>query len=133
MSFFMLIRLAVALWLYRDARKWGYSQSMALLWGAATVVVPYYIALVVYLLFGRKYQLRQREKKEDYAAETIEAEVISAGTFVDCPMCASKVGEEQTVCPRCGYTLVPVCSKCGRRLEREWKTCPYCQQITPEK
>ncbi len=133
MSLFMIVRLAVALLLYRDARKCGYSQSLALLWGAATVVVPYYITLAVYLLFGRKYQLWQREKKAEYAAETIEGEVISAGTFVDCPMCASKVGEEQTVCPRCGYTLMPVCSKCGQALERNWKTCPYCQQTTPEK
>ena len=132
MSFFMIIRLAIALWLYRDARKWGYSQSLALLWGAVTAVVPY-ITVPVYLLFGRKYQIRQREKKTEYAAETIEGEVVSAGTFVDCPMCAGKVGEDQTVCTYCGYTLVPVCGKCGQMLEREWKTCPYCQQIAPEK
>jgi len=132
MSLFMLVRLGIALWLYRDARKWGYSQSLALLWGAATVIVPY-VTLPVYLLFGRKYQIRQREKKADYEAATIEAEVISAGTFVDCPMCAGKVGEEQTVCPHCGYTLLPVCSKCGQTLERDWKICPYCQQTTSGK
>jgi len=130
MSYIIIIGALFAFWIYRDAKKWGYSQNIAILWALGSILAPY-IAIPIYFLFGRKFQITSRQKEQDM--QTIEAEAVFVGEMVDCPMCASKVQEDAAACPRCGYSLKLLCNKCGHALDREWKVCPYCQEKAPGK
>ncbi len=132
MSYVVIIGMLFAFWVYRDAKKWGYAQKTAMLWAMGTVVFPY-VLVPVYFLFARRFQIRPREQRREEDLKTIEAEAVFGGEMVDCPMCAAKVSEEKSVCPRCGYSLKLTCTACGRALQRDWKACPYCQTAAPEK
>lgn len=130
MHLHLLLGLLVAVWVYRDAQKFGYGRNAALLWaiGNAVFVLVFF---PLYLLLGRKPQVRRRKVEEP----VIDAEFseVDGAQAVECPMCARKVKEEFNLCPYCGYTLRLTCKACGKELQREWKVCPYCQAKTPEK
>lgn len=130
MSFTLIIGLVVALWVYRDAQSYGHSKNSALLWALGTI--PFFIVVFpLYLLLGRKSQIKQNKKIEQ---QIIDAEVIVEDEdAIDCPMCAKKVKEEFKNCPYCGYSLKLKCANCGEELKRGWQYCPSCQAKTPEK
>ena len=132
MSFIIIIGALFAWWVYRDAKKWGYGQKIAMLWACGTIVFPYVI-VPLYFVLGRKFQIKPRQQQADLDLQTIEGEAVFVGDMVDCPMCASKVQGDFANCPRCGYSLKRICAKCGRDLERDWKVCPYCQEPAGEK
>lgn len=118
-----VIGALVAIWVYNDAKKYGYSMLAALLWAVGNIaMVP--IFFPAYLIFGRKPVMRSNRKLEEDIIE-IDAEFVEC--TVDCPMCGRKVQEDYKLCPYCGFTLKPTCNKCGMELQRDWKACPTCQ------
>ena len=130
MSLILIIGVIAAVWVYRDAQKFGHTRTFALLWAVGTIVF-FFVFFPLYLLLGRKPQMKQNKKIDSV---TIEAEgEFTAVNLQDCPMCARKVEENFNVCPYCGYTLKLKCENCGEALKREWKVCPNCQTQTPEK
>jgi hypothetical protein len=127
----LILGLAVAIWLYMDARKRNLAFQTILLWAVGALLVGiaappllfFYIAFYVWRC--RTGQIKPKKAKD---AIDIEAIVLDdTVVMVTCPMCASKAPEDAAACPHCGYTLVPKCPKCGQELKREWKVCPYCQ------
>ena len=122
MGFHMLIGLIVAYFIYRDAQKSGQPLFTALLWAVASIPMPIVI-VPLYLLFGRKPNLK---KREDAGSDIIDIEATVVEETILCPMCGKKVQENLAVCPYCDYTLQPKCQSCGQRVERECKVCPYC-------
>lgn len=130
MTLLYIIGVFAAIWVYRDAQKFGHGKNSALLWAIGTVVF-FLVFFPLYLLLGRKAQIK-REKRIDQ--HTIEAEAAFGDVAAqDCPMCAKKVQEEFNVCPYCGYTLKPTCGNCGKALSRECQVCPSCRAKAPEK
>ena len=60
----------------------------------------------------------------DEVQRTTTTEVSNAGA---CPVCASQVEDDYSLCPWCGADLRPdACNGCARHLERGWKVCPSC-------
>ncbi|AZR71943.1 hypothetical protein BBF96_00085 [Anoxybacter fermentans] len=88
--------LALAFWVYQDARKRKYHP---LLWGALTLVTNL-VGLVMYLLIRPELQI--------------------------CPQCFIELAEDYNVCPYCGYCLKELCKQCGQGLKEEWEYCPHC-------
>ncbi|MGD0422156.1 MAG: zinc ribbon domain-containing protein [Candidatus Bathyarchaeia archaeon] len=43
-----------------------------------------------------------------------------------CKKCGSKVSEDFSLCPICGYALKLECPECGKQFDRKYKMCPYC-------
>lgn len=130
MPFIILISALAACWVYRDAQKYGYGKSVALLWAVGTIAV-FLVTFPVYLLFGRKFRMGNKKiEHERIEQTTIEAE---AEDMQRCPMCDKSVGADAKHCPHCGYTLQLVCKNCGEPLERYWPCCPNCKEASPEK
>lgn len=125
----LLLGAVAGLWVYRDAQNYGYSKNAALLWAIGCFAFVF-VFFPIYLLLGRKPQMKSNRRVEE---KTIEAEATIHQVTIDCPMCARKVEEDFKVCPYCGYSLKFACENCGKELERDWKTCPYCQSQAPEK
>jgi Double zinc ribbon len=43
-----------------------------------------------------------------------------------CPRCATDVSPDFRFCPKCGFSLAPVCAHCGRGISHDFVCCPYC-------
>lgn len=130
MHLHLILGVIAAVWVYQDAQKFGYGKNAALLWALGNVVFVF-VFFPLYLLLGRKPQIKRRKITEQTI--DVEAEELDAADAVECPMCARSVRESFNLCPYCGYTLRLICENCGKELQREWKVCPYCQTKTPEK
>lgn len=114
-----------AIWVYNDAKRRGRDFGSALLWAIGTMAMVV-IVLPLYLLFGRRPQMRK-----DFNADIIDVEAtVITDNVINCTMCGSKVKEDYNVCPYCGFTLRPKCPNCGLQLERNVKACPSCQSPT---
>lgn len=134
MHFIIVISMLAAFWVYRDAQKFGYQKNIALLWALGTIVL-FWVVFPIYLLLGRKFQVKNKQKQNKKIEQaTIEADAVSfEAATAECPMCAKSVQEDATKCPYCGYTLTLFCANCGEALERQWQHCPHCQAKSPEK
>jgi RNA polymerase subunit RPABC4/transcription elongation factor Spt4 len=45
-----------------------------------------------------------------------------------CSSCGKELQKEWTSCPYCSTPVAnKVCSKCGKELQKEWEVCPYCK------
>ena len=43
-----------------------------------------------------------------------------------CPGCGDEVSPDFRFCPKCGFSLAPVCANCGRAINHDYVCCPYC-------
>jgi type VI protein secretion system component VasK len=97
MFFFILINiisLAVALWVFYDSQKRGYTVSRGLLWA-----VGVFFVLIVFL----PLYLAARKKKERMQAAAREASALP--TLSLCFYCRQGYEGNPTVCPHCGQNL----------------------------
>jgi len=44
----------------------------------------------------------------------------------NCKKCGSKISEDFSLCPICGYALKLECPECGKKFDRKYTMCPYC-------
>lgn len=134
MPLHLLVCLAAALFVYYDTGKRGYGSNKRLLWTLGAAILPY-VVVVLYLLIGRRMP-RGRVPKTVQSGDNASwqsGEPVNVSETVGCPMCASQVPASFQQCPKCGYTLKLLCLECGRALERDWRTCPYCGADAPKK
>jgi hypothetical protein len=114
--------LALAHWVYRDARR---RMDDRWLVGTATALgtlVPY-LGPVIYLLF------RPPETLEDVHARELEVRALEERLVhhdAHCPVCRAEVEETFLVCPVCTTQLKRPCLRCDAALDRLWQVCPYC-------
>jgi hypothetical protein len=94
----MLVGILAAFFVYNDAKSRGHGPITALLWAAGSTIAPI-VVIPLYFLFGRK--AKSPDKSYDNDIIDIEATVV----------------EETINCPTC-----------GREINGELVTCPYCQQ-----
>ena len=43
-----------------------------------------------------------------------------------CPGCKADISPDFRFCPKCGFSLAPVCAHCGRAINHDYVCCPYC-------
>jgi len=53
------------------------------------------------------------------------------GSEGKCKKCGSRISEDFSLCPTCGYALKLECPECGKQFDRKYKMCPYCGENMP--
>ena len=121
--FVVVFWLAIAYWVYKDARRriddW-------VLVAMATVLglVPPFLGAIVYMLF------RPPEYLEDVRERELEIQAMEerlAREELHCPVCRAEVDSSFLVCPVCTTKLKHACVGCKAPLEPLWQVCPYCE------
>jgi hypothetical protein len=121
--FLAIFWLAIAYWVYKDARRRiedPWLVAMAVILG----LVPPFVGVLVYMLF------RPPEYLEDVRERQLEIKAmedrLSRRDF-HCPVCRAEVGPDYLVCPVCTTKLKQACVNCKAPLEALWQICPYCE------
>jgi hypothetical protein len=115
--------LAVAFWVYKDARRRiedPWLVAMATLLG----LVPPFIGALIYMLF------RPPEYLDDIRERELEIKAMEerlSRRDVHCPVCRADVDPSFLVCPVCTTRLRQSCRNCKAPLEALWQVCPYCE------
>jgi len=108
LSFFSLLWIVLAVWVYRDAESRGMS---GLLW-ALLIFIGNLVGILIYLIV--------RSERKPASAEG-QASVV-------CPACGQTAASNFKFCPHCGKSFESACPACGKPAESSWKACPYCGQ-----
>jgi hypothetical protein len=115
--------LAVAYWVYKDARRRiedPWLVAMASLLG----LIPPFLGAFVYMLFRPPEYLEDVRERE---LEIKEMEDRLGRYDVRCPVCRAEVDASYLVCPVCTTKLKQACESCKAPLEPLWQVCPYCE------
>ena len=123
--YFFLIAfwLAVAYWVYKDARRRiedPWLVAMATVLG----LVPPFLGALIYMLF------RPPEYLEDVRERELEIKAMEerlARRDLHCPVCRAEVDSTFLICPVCTTKLKQACRNCKAPLEALWQVCPYCE------
>jgi hypothetical protein len=121
--FVVVFWLAVAYWVYKDARRRiddPWLVAMAVILG----LVPPFLGAVIYMFF------RPPEYLEDVRERELEIRAMEerlAQRELHCPVCRAEVEPSFLVCPVCTTKLKQACTSCGSPLEALWQICPYCE------
>ena len=122
--FFVLVFwLAVAYWVFKDARRRIEDPWLV---GMATVLglVPPFVGAFIYMLFRPpEYLEAVRERELEFKA----MEGRLAETDLDSPDCRATIRENFLVCQVCTTKLKQACEVCKQPLEPLWQVCPYCE------
>lgn len=118
--FYVVFVLALAFWIWRDARRRG-----AMSWFWAVAVIPFSIAAwTIYMIVRPPETLEDAHEREvDVAAR--ESELTRFGAT--CPNCFKPVEPDFLICPNCMKKLKKSCTNCGRPIRLTWTVCPYCK------
>jgi hypothetical protein len=114
--------LALAFWVYRDARRrlddpWLVGTAALL-----GLLVPF-LGPIVYTLFRPPEVLDEVRLRN---AEIRALELRLGEDTAHCPVCRAGVKPEFLVCPVCTTRLKQACATCSAPLEPLWQACPYC-------
>ena len=115
--------LAIAYWIYKDARRRIESSWLVALATVLGLVLPF-VGVIIYLLFRPpEYldEIRERELEIRAMEETLALQEMR------CPVCRAQVDPSFLVCPVCTTRLRQACDSCKAPLEPLWQICPYCE------
>jgi hypothetical protein len=121
--FLVVFWLAVAYWVYKDARRRiedPWLVAMATILG----LVPPFVGAIIYMFF------RPPEYLEDVRERELEIRAMEerlSRRDLHCPVCRAEVEPSFLVCPVCTTKLKQACSNCNSPLEALWQICPYCE------
>jgi RNA polymerase subunit RPABC4/transcription elongation factor Spt4 len=124
--FFVVLWLALAYWTFADAGRRG---TVRFFWGIVALVFPFVGTLVYVIVRPPEYALDSRERELELAV--LEKELRQRVNL--CPSCRSVVEKDYLLCPECGWDLKMPCKSCGKPLNLNWSTCPYCATVQSEK
>jgi len=118
---FVIIWLAVILWVYKDAER---RRMSGLLW-ALLVFIGNLIGLLIYLIVRQDHPVC-----DELAGAATPSPPAPPGTtgkkLATCPACQKPVETGFVYCPHCGASLQKTCPSCGKLKETDWKVCPHC-------
>jgi hypothetical protein len=112
--------LALAYWVYQDARR-RFENSGAIAACVAIALIIPFLGALVYLFIRPPEYLTDAHDRE---LETLALESQVEG--LRCPSCEGVVGPRFLVCPMCTASLRQPCRRCSEPLEPHWQVCPYC-------
>jgi RNA polymerase subunit RPABC4/transcription elongation factor Spt4 len=116
--FFVILWIAVIVWVYKDAERRGMS---GVLW-ALLVFIGSIVGLLIFLIVRQDHPMLG----ETGSPGTPAAPQAPPPAALTCPSCKKPVEKKFTYCPYCGAPLQPVCKNCGKSVDPGWKACPYC-------
>jgi len=118
---FVIIWLAVILWVYKDAER---RRMSGLLW-ALLVFIGNLIGLLIYLIVRQDHPICCEPAGVGTPSQPPPPEAAAKAPST-CPACQKAVDKSHAYCPQCGASLQKTCSNCGKPVESGWKVCPYC-------
>ena len=122
--FFVLVFwLAVAYWVFKDARR-RIEDPWLIAMATVLGLVPPFVGAFIYMLF------RPPEYIEDVRERELEIKGMEerlARRELHCPVCRAHVDDTFLVCPVCTTKLRQACVNCKAPLETLWQICPYCE------
>jgi double zinc ribbon protein len=121
--FAVVFWLAVAFWVYKDARR-RIDDNWLVGTAAVLGLVPPFLGAFIYMLF------RPPEYLEDVRERELEIKAMErrlGGRDLHCPVCRAEVDSTYLVCPVCTTRLRQACTSCNQPLEALWQVCPYCE------
>jgi Double zinc ribbon len=121
--FVVVFWLAVAYWVYKDARR-RIDDPWLVAMAAILGLVPPFVGAIIYMFF------RPPEYLEDVRERELEIRAMEERLTrrdLHCPVCRAEVEPSFLVCPVCTTKLKQACSSCGSPLEALWQICPYCE------
>ena len=121
--FLVVFWIAVAYWVYKDARRriedpWLVAMSTVL------GLVPPFLGAFVYMLF-RPPEYLEDVRERELEIKAMEERLTEPEEF--CPVCRAGVEPSFLVCPVCTTKLKQACASCKAPLEAVWQICPYCE------
>jgi hypothetical protein len=120
--FLVVFWLAIAYWVYKDARR-RIEDPVLVATAAALGLVPY-LGAIIYMLFRPPEYLEDVRERE---LEIKEMEARLGRREARCPVCQAEVDSTFVVCPICTTRLKQPCVSCKAPLEPIWQICPYCE------
>jgi RNA polymerase subunit RPABC4/transcription elongation factor Spt4 len=124
--FFVVLWLALAYWTFADAGRRG---TVRFFWGIVALLFPFVGPLIYVIVRPPEYALDSRERELELAV--LERELRQRVSL--CPSCRSVAEKDYLLCPECGFDLKISCKRCGKLLDLNWRTCPYCATVQSEK
>lgn len=118
--FAMALWLALAYWVYQDARRRFENAGAIAACTAISLIIPY-LGPLVYLFIRPPEYLTDAHDRE---LETLALERQVEG--LRCPSCEGAVEPRFLVCPSCAEALRQPCRRCSEPLDPSWRVCPYC-------
>jgi hypothetical protein len=121
--FVVVFWLAIAFWVYKDARR-RIEDPWLVVMATVLGLVPPFVGALIYMLF------RPPEYLEDVRERELEIKAMEerlARDDLHCPVCRADVEPSFLVCPVCTTRLRQACHNCKAPLEALWQVCPYCE------
>jgi Double zinc ribbon len=115
--------LAIAVWVYKDARRRIEDPWLVAMATVLGLVPPFVGALIYLLLRPPEYLEEVRERELEIKA--MEERLARRDLY--CPVCRAQVEPSYLVCPVCTTKLKQSCQNCKAPLEALWQMCPYCE------
>ena len=115
--------LAVAYWVYKDARR-RIEDPWLVVMATILGLVPPFVGALIYMLF------RPPEYLEDVRERELEIKAMEerlARRDLHCPVCRAEVDATFLICPVCTTKLKQACVTCKAPLEPLWQVCPFCE------
>jgi hypothetical protein len=121
--FLIVFWLAVAYWVYKDARR--RIEDKVLVWTATVLglALPF-VGAIVYMLF-RPPEYIEDVRERDLEIKAMEKRLGARDLL--CPVCRAEIESSFLVCPVCTTRLKQACTGCGAPLEAAWQICPFCE------
>ena len=123
MIFFLFIFwLALAYWVYKDARR--RIEDPWMVWMSVLLGLVPVVGVFVYVL------LRPPEYLDDVRERELEIKEMEARLGrreLQCPVCRAEIERDFLVCPVCTTKLKQACASCKAPLEALWQICPHCE------
>lgn len=121
--FFIVLWLACAYWIYKDARR-RIDDTVVIVVAVLTGIVFGPFGVLIYAI------LRPPEYLDDIRERELEMRTLEQRLAEEarCPHCKARVREDFLVCPNCLRRLRGVCPNCRRPAEPSWKVCPFCEE-----
>ena len=115
--------IAVAVWVYKDARRRIEDPWLVAMATVLGLVPPFFGALIYLLLRPPEYleEVRERELEIKAMEERLSRRELH------CPVCRAQVEATFLICPVCTTKLKQSCRNCKAPLEALWQMCPYCE------
>ena len=123
--YLVLLWLACAYWVFKDARRRNRHLVTPYLAAAAIVLaspVVFPLAVFVYRIVrpGQTLSEARQQHLEDRLVD------LDLQALAGCPDCGTTVEEGWLVCPSCRTRLAHRCLECGRSMRLDWSVCAWC-------
>jgi hypothetical protein len=122
-AYFVLVSLSLVAWTWNDINVRSRDMFARLL--APLMVLVFNLpGLLLYFI------LRPRETLAEAHGRELEAEALMQDMDKRdvCPECGCPIQPDFVFCPVCRVEVQHACLSCGRLLQLNWRSCPYCGQ-----